>query len=321
MEDQKEYYKNQAKLYQKKSKLRELVLQCDWKKDGKMLLGGKMVEYISAAKVARNFAPLLPKVGLEIATQFGEPIRHPPVGQKGEEHWTIPFIVTYIDTETGVGTVPAMYYGEAVDPRDKGLKKACTDARKLWLITDFNIEEGIDPELSGAEGTFTPRSDEEIVEIKTQIASVAVKPKAPASKPAEVLSPPIAEKPKAPAPPVPPVEKVEPVPEATPAPVEEKPKKPKTPKKKTEEPPAATPAETPATTGAQIAPGMDTEYGAKITEAQKKPLFSAFGKWILAHNGGEVSDEKFEEVKTAYRSINSNADVIRFIAMSREIKG
>lgn len=307
-----------AKLYQKKSKLRELVLQCDWKKDGKMLLGGKMVEYISASKVARNFAPLLVKVGLEIETRFGEPVRHPPIGQKGEEHWTVPFMVSYVDIDTGVSTPVSIYYGESVDPRDKGLKKASTDARKLWLITDFNIEEGIDPELSGAEGTFTPKSEEEEVEIKTQIAAIAVKPKVP----------------------VPPVKKPEPEPEVketivtevvndtatvsddVPAVEPEKPKKTPIPRKKkvAEEPAPEVPAKEPQEDPNYIVPGMNTEYGAKITEVQKKPLVSALNKWAMAVRAGEVPEEKYEEVKEAYKNIDSNAAVIKFLTTYREVK-
>ena len=314
MEDQEKYYKNQAKIYQKKSKLRELVLQCDWKKDGFMLLSGKRVEYISAAKVARNFAPLLPKVGLEIITNFGEPVRYEPVGQKGEEHFVVPFTVCYVDVETGVASVPCTYYGESVDPRDKGLKKACTDARKLWLIADFNIEEGIDPELSGSEGSFSPKSEEEDVEIKTKIAAVAVKPKAPAPKPKKAEEPAKvdAEEIK---------EVAETIKEATSLVAEVSPAiktKPKAPAKPKKEEPAEKPAgeDDPS----RIAPGMNTEYGAKITEVQKKPLFAAFGKWRDAHMAGKISDEKYEEVKEAYRNIGSNSEVIRFLAQYREVK-
>lgn len=319
MEDQEKYYKNQAKIYQKKSKLRELVLQCDWKKDGFMLLSGKRVEYISAAKVARNFAPLLPKVGLEIITQFGEPVHYDPVGQKGEEHFVVPFTVSYVDIETGVSSVPCTYYGESVDPRDKGLKKACTDARKLWLIADFNIEEGIDPELSGSEGTFSPKSEEEDVEIKTKIAANAIKPKAPAPKPKKAEEPvkteteATAEEMKEVADTV--KEATSPIAEISAPPVKPKPKAPAKVKK---EETAKAPAED--EDPSRVAPGMNTEYGAKITEVQKKPLFAAFSKWRDAHMAGKISDEKYEEVKDAYRNIGSNSEVIRFLAQYREVK-
>ena len=306
MENEKEYFEKQAKLYQKKSKLRELVLQCDWKKDGYMLLGGKRVEYISAAKVARNFAPLLPKVGLEIITNFGEPTHYEPVGQKGEEHFVIPFNVCYVDTETGASTVPSTFYGEAVDPRDKGLKKACTDARKLWLITDFNIEEGIDPDagVNDTTGAYIPKDEQEQVEIKTKIAAVAVKPKPVKPKKTEeaadtttqVAAEEIAEV-------------AETVKEAT---------APAAPKKTT--PPAPAKKEEPQVDDATVAPGMNTEYGQKITEPQKKPLFAAFGKWRDAHMSGKISDEKFEEVKNAYRNIGSNTDIVKFLTQYREVK-
>ena len=316
MDNIEEYRKDQSKLYKKKSKLRELVLKCDWKKDGFMLLGGKRVEYITSEKVIRNFAPLLPQVGLEIITTFGEPKRLDPFGSRAEEHWLASYTVQYVDIDTGACTCPATYYGEAMDSRDKALKKANTDAMKTWLVADFKIGEGIDPELSGGEGTFSPKSEEENVEIKTQIAGMAVKPKVPVPKPIEVPSPPAAERPKVEAP------KEEPkAEEPKEEPEPEKPKKPRAPRKKAEEPAPEVPKEEPKPAESNnIAPGMDTEYGAKITEAQKKPLFSAFGKWISAHNGGTISDKKFEEVKATYRNIGSNADVIRFIAMSREIK-
>ena len=318
MEDEKKYFENQAKLYKKKSKLRELVLQCDWKKDGYMLLGGKRVEYISAAKVARNFAPLLPKVGLEIITQFGEPTHYEPVGQKGEEHFVIPFMVCYVDTDTGASTVPSTYYGEAVDPRDKGLKKACTDARKLWLITEFNIEEGIDPDagVNDTTGAYVPKDEQEQVEIKTKIAAVAVKPKAPAPKPKKAEETPETETTE---------ESTEnkPVEEVKEEPAPAAPKKPGRPAKPKTEPKAEEPTPAPApveTDDSKVAPGMNTEYGAKITEPQKKPLYAAFGKWRDAHMAGKISDAKFEEVKEAYRNIGSNREIIRFLTEYREVK-
>ena len=104
MEFDKEEVKMRSALYKKKSKLRELVLQQDWKKDGFMLLGGKRVDYITSEKIIRNFAPLLPKVGLELECGFDEPKRMDPFGQRAEEHWVASFHVRYVDIDTGYMT-------------------------------------------------------------------------------------------------------------------------------------------------------------------------------------------------------------------------
>ena len=300
---------DRIRFYQKKNKLREMVLKCDWKKDGAMVLGGRKVEYLSAGKVTRNFSPLLSKVGMEIECGFKQPVHMEPFGQKGEEHWVVEFYVSYIDIETGYQSQVNSYFGEAMDPRDKSLKKACTDAQKLWLLTDFKIEEGIDPESPEYDDRqFIPKSEDENTEIKTKIAALAVKPKTPAPK-AEVKTEdplfkkaPVAEEPK----------KEEPV--------QEEPKKApakKVPAKK-EEPKVEGPA--PAEDSGRVGPGINTEYGSKITEVQKKPLFALFGKWMSAHAEKKISDERYEQVKQVYCDIGSNKDVMKFLTEYREVK-
>ena len=314
MEIDKEEIKYRAALYKKKSKLREEVLKCDWKKDGYMLLGGKRVEYITSEKIVRNFAPLLSKVGLEIECGFEEPQRLDPFGDRREEHWLATFIVRYVDVDTGFMTLPNSYHGEGMDQRDKALKKANTDAQKLWLLADFKIGEGIDPDAgtNDTTGAYIPKDEQEQVEIKTKIAAAAVKPKAPAPKPKaeepkEEVKVPVEVK----------VETVEEIKEQVKEVVEEV----KTPAPKPKAPaPKPKAAEQPKADDGHIAPGMNTEFGAKISEAQKKPLFGLFGKWIVAHNSGDISDEKFEAVKKVYADIGSNRDIIKFLAEYREIK-
>lgn len=305
MDIDKEEIKYRAALYKKKSKLREEVLKCDWKKDGYMLLGGKRVEYITSEKIVRNFAPLLTKVGLEIECGFDEPRRLDPFGDRREEHWLATFTVRYVDIDTGFMTLPNSYHGEGMDQRDKALKKANTDAQKLWLLADFKIGEGIDPDAgtNDTTGAYIPKDEQEQVEIKTKIATAAVKPKAPAPKPK-------AEEPKEEAP-------VETKTEEVAEDVKPVAPKPKAPAPKPKAPAAAEPKDTAVTNS--IAPGMNTEYGKTISEAQKKPLFGLFGKWILAHNSGQISDERFEEVKNVYANIGSNKDIIAFLAGYREI--
>lgn len=354
MDFDKEDIKNRSALYKKKSKLRELVLKCDWKKDGFMLLGGKRIDYITSEKVVRNFAPLLTQVGLEIECGFKEPVRLAPFGQRAEEHWMSTFYVQYVDVDTGYATRENTYHGEGMDQRDKALKKANTDAQKLWLLADFKIGEGVDPDagVNDTQGAYIPKDEEEKVEIKTKIAAAAVKPKAPAPKPKaeepkeEVKIPvevkvenveeqiketaeeakPAAPRLKAPAPA--PKSKAE-------EPKDEEPEetatvaidtkgtvevKPATPKPKVPAPAPKAPAPKDTAVTNQIAPGMNTDFGKTISEAQKKPLFGLFGKWVVAHNSGNISDERFEEVKKVYADIGSNRDIIRFLAEYREIK-
>ncbi len=310
MEFDKEEIKYRSALYKKKNKLRELMMKCDWKKDGFMLLGGKRVDYITSEKIVRNFAPLLTQVGLEIECGFKDPVRLDPFGSRAEEHWVSTFYVQYIDVDTGYATRENTYQGEGMDQRDKALKKANTDAQKLWLLADFKIGEGIDPDAgtNDTTGAYIPKDEEEKVEIKTKIAAVAVKPKAPAPKPK-------AEEPK------------------TEEPKDEEPKemtavatdtkgtievKPATPKPKAPAPkPKAAPKETAVTNA--VAPGANTDFGNSISEAQKKPLIGLFGKWSTARDSGAISPERFDEVKGVYENIGSNRDIIRFLAEYREI--
>lgn len=323
MEFDKEEIKNRSALYKKKNKLRELVLKCDWKKDGFMLLGGKRIDYITSEKVVRNFAPLLTQVGLEIECGFKDPVRLDPFGSRAEEHWLSTFYVQYVDVDTGYATRENTYHGEGMDQRDKALKKANTDAQKLWLLADFKIGEGVDPDAgtNDTQGVYIPRDEQEKVEIKTKIAEAAVKPR-PVPKPkaeetiesqtepvtiATSISGAIAVKPAEPR------EEAMSVAESKPA--EEEPKVEK-PKKAAAKPKAETPKSEPS---GNIAPGMNTEFGKSISEAQKKPLFGLFGKWIDAHLSGKVSDERFEEVKKVYADIGSNRDIIKFLAEYREI--
>ena len=314
MEFDKEEIKFRSALYKKKNKLRELMLKCDWKKDGYMLLGGKRVDYITSEKIVRNFAPLLTQVGLEIECGFKDPVRLDPFGSRAEEHWVSTFYVQYIDIDTGYATRENTYQGEGMDQRDKALKKANTDAQKLWLLADFKIGEGIDPDAgtNDTTGAYIPKDEQEQVEIKTKIAAVAVKPKAPTPKPkVEEPKEEVKAEPEAPAE----------EPKEEPAPIVEEPKaapKPPAPKKPAPKPKTIESKDTAATN--TIAPGMNTEYGKSISEAQKKPLFGLFGKWIVAHNSGDISDEKFEAVKKAYADIGSNRDIIKFLAEFREIK-
>lgn len=319
MEIDKEEIKYRAALYKKKSKLREEVLKCDWKKDGYMLLGGKRVEYITSEKIVRNFAPLLSKVGLEIECGFEEPQRLDPFGDRREEHWLSTFVVRYVDVDTGFMTLPNCYHGEGMDQRDKALKKANTDAQKLWLLADFKIGEGIDPDAgtNDTTGAYIPKDEQEQVEIKTKIATAAVKPKAPAPKP-KVEVPVKVE-----------VENVEEIKEqiqkaaeetkaAEPAPAAPK-KAPAAPKKAPEAPKTET-AEDIGVAAAKIEPGCNTEYGKTITKAQKAPLVGIYSQWITASKNKTVSDEKFDEVTEAYMNIGSNKDIVGFIAKYRGVK-
>ena len=306
MEIDKEEIKYRAALYKKKSKLREEVLKCDWKKDGYMLLGGKRVEYITSEKIVRNFAPLLSKVGLEIECGFDEPQRLDPFGDRKEEHWLSSFTVRYVDIDTGFMTLPNTYHGEGMDQRDKALKKANTDAQKLWLLADFKIGEGIDPDAgtNDTTGAYIPKDEEEKVEIKTKIAAVAVKPKAPAPKP-KVEVPVEIE-----------VENVAEVKEQIKEAVEEV--KAPAPKPKAPAPKPKAPAEVPV--AASVEPGCNSEFGKSITKAQKTPLVGIYTTWIAASKDGKISAEKFKEVTDAYMNISSNQEIVNFIAKYRGVK-
>ena len=109
-----------------------------------------------------------------------------------KQHWSIKLEATLLDVDTGAELTTTVY-GEAGDVGDKGINKAQTAAIKQWIMAEFLVADGIDPEGDSpmVKTTFTPKTHEENEEVKSQVLAKTVKP-APA--------PPAAPKPKVEAP-------------------------------------------------------------------------------------------------------------------------
>jgi hypothetical protein len=267
--------------YKKVNKFREMTLSCDFAKDKRMMMAGSSYPYLSAGKIRQQFAPLYSKYGLEFEPDYTEYKMLEPIGAKGLQHWVVTLTVRLIDVDTGYAGPEEHYFGEGSDILDKGLRKAMTAAYKSWLSDKFGIEEGIDPEVTGGESTFTPKTAEEKVEIKTKLAEKAVKP-------------PVA----------PSATKVE----STPAPKAEKPAKPATEASKEVEKPKdeAKPVES-----AEIPePGCDA--GFKPTAPLAKALKERYKNWQEAAAQGHIAQDVFQKMDSAYRNIADMPGAINF---------
>ena len=267
--------------YKKVNKLREMTLSCDFAKDKRMMMSGSSFPYLSAGKIRQQFAPLYTKVGLEIEPSYGTPIELPVVGSKGLQHWAIVLSVRMVDVDTGYAGPVLTYVGEGSDVLDKGIRKAMTAAYKSWLSDQFGIEEGIDPEISPTDSaTFIPKTEEEKVEVKTKIASQAVKP--PAPKP--------------------------PAPQTAPAP-------PKAPGAKTDaktepaKPGTATDA-TPVSTEGIPEPGCDKNFAPSGSLANN--LKQRYANWQAAYGKNAVSEADFNKMIAEYKAIDSMNAAIAF---------
>ena len=171
MEGNKEEWKS---LYSKMNELRADVVSRDWSKDKNFPIGGRAVGYLSAEKVKKTIAPLVHKHGLELEMKFSE------LTQMGEvagfkQHWFVRLDASLVDTDTGLRSTTTVY-GESGDAGDKGISKAQTVAIKQWVLTEFLIADGIDPEDEPARGnTFVPKSHEETEEVRSQVLAQTVK--------------------------------------------------------------------------------------------------------------------------------------------------
>lgn len=151
--------------------------------------------YLSADKVKRTVAGLLAKHHLEMEVNYHDLMKQPECNGQ-PERWTVMLTVRLTDMDTMMSMSDTVY-GEAGDRADKGVSKAMTVALKNYWTQKYDIADGIfsfEDDHIGT-GSFKPRSAEDAIEIKSQIASNAL-PKPPAQKP----SMPPAQKPPMPAP-------------------------------------------------------------------------------------------------------------------------
>ena len=170
-----ENFEMKASLYKKMNAFRADVIQCDWKDDKMVSLGGtKGYPYLSSDKIIKNLAPLLVKHGIELDVEFGELTS---CNREGMNHWTLKATVRFTDVETGYSTTSAAY-GEGQDSQDKGIAKAQTAAFKKCLSAKCMIADGIDPDAVDIyePKSFFKRSTEEQEEVKSKVLANSIKP-------------------------------------------------------------------------------------------------------------------------------------------------
>ena len=160
--------------------LRADVLTKDWSDDKNFIMGNKILyPYLSADKVKKTISPLFHKHGLELVMNFTELTERAEVGGF-KQHWSIKLEATLLDVDTGAQLTTTVY-GEAGDVGDKGINKAQTAAIKQWVMSQFLVADGIDPEGDSpmVKSTYTPKTREETEEVKSQVLSHTVDAKKP----------------------------------------------------------------------------------------------------------------------------------------------
>ena len=170
-----EYYEQKAQLYKKLNAFRADVIQCDWKDDKMVSLGGtKGYPYLSSDKIIKNLAPLLVKHGIELDVEYSDLTNH---DRNGGNHWTIKATVFLTDVDTGF-TTKSCAYGEGQDSQDKGVAKAQTAAFKKCLSARNMIADGIDPDAVDITplNNYYKKSAEEQEEVKSKVLANAIKP-------------------------------------------------------------------------------------------------------------------------------------------------
>lgn len=173
-------------LYTKVNELRAEALTKDWTDDKQFIMNGRVAyPYLSADKVKKTIAPLLHKHNLELQMSFSELTERAEVGGF-KQHWTIKLDASLIDVDTGASLTTTVY-GEAGDVGDKGINKAQTAAIKQWILSEFLVADGIDPECDTPmrSSTYTPKTPEETEEVKSKVLSHTVADEPKAETPAE----------------------------------------------------------------------------------------------------------------------------------------
>lgn len=259
---------------EKMSYLQKLVMEQDWSDDKAYTLGGTLVPYLSADKILRQFAPLFRKAGLVFVPRFHSAMKLDPI-DKRPNHWGIQVEADIIDLDSD-RKLTYNAYGEGADNQDKGLIIAQTVALRKLLAAIGLLVDGIDIDGDySADGQTFKKTPQEQNEIKGKVFNKAI------PKPTD------APKPKAkPAAPVKP-------------PVVEKPE--------TEKKLVAPKVEAPA-----LKADAPSEEGFVMTEVQKNSLNHIESLWKDKLDKGETTQENFDKMQSAKRSIGSMKDMMKF---------
>lgn len=141
--DSKEWLNLNAKLQQKKNKLREFLAQKGiLKKDKRSDYGN--YTYFSEAAYKELFTELLSQAKLEVMFEEDEYVSFPGC-EKMPNGRMVKYNVYLFDTETGFFE-KSKISGEAMDATDKAGYKASTGALKYYLATNFMVATGDEPE-------------------------------------------------------------------------------------------------------------------------------------------------------------------------------
>lgn len=170
-----ENFELRAKFYKKLNAFRADVIQCDWKDDKTVSLGGtKGYPYLSSDKIIKNLAPLLVKHGVELDVEYSDLTDYT---KDGTRHWSVKATIFLTDVDTGY-TTHSCAYGEGQDAQDKGIAKAQTAAFKKCLAARNMIADGIDPDAvdTWEPSNYYKKSAEEQEEVKSKVLANAVKP-------------------------------------------------------------------------------------------------------------------------------------------------
>ena len=156
---------NNKSLYKKINSLRADIIQCDWEGDKMISVGGGSYRYVSSKKVRSNFAPLLVKNGLEMDVKYRDLVALPSYNEKKPAHWMITLDVSLIDCDTGASRSYTVY-GESSDMNDKGVAMVQTIALRQWILQEFLITDGFDPEDMGEDyqRNYAKKTPDEIEE-------------------------------------------------------------------------------------------------------------------------------------------------------------
>lgn len=285
--------KTRSQLLQKISELRKDVLAKDWADDKMFTMPGKGgYPYLSADKVKKTLAPLFAKHGLELHMEFSDLEFRVPIGNMSQ-HWTIKLTASLVDVDTGMSQ-STIVYGEAGDSGDKGVPKAQTCAIKQWVLTEFLIADGIDPDAavdSVATPGFYKKSQEEKEEVVSKVLAQSIKPTA--KEPAKQA----------------PVKPAEAAPEPEKAETPAKPARASKKPAKADEAPSLKVEPAPA----DVQPAKDAPVAFKPTGPQAKAIKRIEDTWEARAKAGEVTPEEYNAMSMARASMSTPADAVAFI--------
>lgn len=292
----------EAQFYHKLSELRKLILSKDWKDDHYIPIGGKNVGFVSSDKVKKTIAPLIAQAGLELVSQFSDLTF---VGQSpGQTHAVVKFTAKLIDVDTGYCGSEACAYGSGVDSGDKAVGKAQTYALKYWIMSQFMITDGVDPDaVYDTAPSFYRKTPEEQEEITSKVLSkgmaVPEKPVKVSEKPKEAVK-----------------AKAESVPEPKTEAAKEEPAKAESMPKTVEAPKVA---EAHAKSPEELADVPMSKF------TPPKPQAEAINRivkiWTQRAKDGQVEVEDYNRMSMDKATIASMEDVVKFIAKYRVTGG